>query len=68
MRALVFFIFLAAQGSPELAAQLRSDSSAAAPDTLSLFVPPHTDPLPLAEAVSGVQRVPAPFAGYPGHG
>lgn len=36
-------------------------------DTLSLFIPPHTDPLPLAEAINEVQRIPISFRGHPRH-
>jgi probable F420-dependent oxidoreductase len=33
-------------------------------DTLSLFIPPHTDPLPLKEVMQDIQRIPTPFEGY----
>lgn len=33
-------------------------------DTLSLFIPPHTDPLPLKEVMQDIRRIPTPFEGY----
>jgi probable F420-dependent oxidoreductase len=33
-------------------------------DTLSLFIPPHADPAPLAEILPDIQRIPTPFEGY----
>lgn len=33
-------------------------------DTLSLFIPPHTDPAPLKEILPDIQRIPTPFEGY----
>jgi probable F420-dependent oxidoreductase len=33
-------------------------------DTLSLFIPPHTDPRPLKDVMQDIQRIPTPFQGY----
>lgn len=33
-------------------------------DTLSLFIPPHADPAPLAEILPDIQRIRTPFEGY----
>ena len=33
-------------------------------DTLSLFIPPHTDPRPLKDVMQDIQRIPTPFKGY----
>jgi alkanesulfonate monooxygenase SsuD/methylene tetrahydromethanopterin reductase-like flavin-dependent oxidoreductase (luciferase family) len=33
-------------------------------DTLSLFIPPHTDPLPLKDVMQDIQRIATPFKGY----
>ncbi len=33
-------------------------------DTLSLFIPPHTDPRPLKGVMQDIQRIPTPFKGY----
>ncbi|MCB1743082.1 MAG: TIGR03617 family F420-dependent LLM class oxidoreductase [Gammaproteobacteria bacterium] len=33
-------------------------------DSLSLFIPPHTDPLPLSEVMHDIQRIDTPFKGY----
>ena len=35
-------------------------------DTLSLFIPPHTDPLPLKDVMQDIRRIPTPFDGYEG--
>ena len=33
-------------------------------DTLSLFIPPHTDVMPLKDVMQDIQRIPTPFQGY----